>query len=85
MAEVMNEVIRLKDEVLFSADESGGGDVSGADTGNCSRRLHKIILGGRELTAPIKSTYEEQSRKGPRHNLDLSRKQWETPRLSFSQ
>ena len=29
----------------------------------------------------IKSTYEEQSRKGPRHNLDLSRKKWETPRF----
>ena len=28
---------------------------------------------------PIKSTYEEQSRKGPRHNLDHSRKKWETP------
>ena len=28
---------------------------------------------------PFKSTYEEQSRKGPRHNLDLSRKKWETP------
>ena len=27
----------------------------------------------------IKSTYKEQSRKGPRHNLDLSRKKWETP------
>ena len=27
------------------------------------------------------STYEEQSRKGPRHNLDLSRKKWETPRF----
>ena len=26
------------------------------------------------LSQPIKSTYEEQSRKGPRHNLDLSRK-----------
>ena len=26
------------------------------------------------LSRPIKSTYEEQSRKGPRHNLDLSRK-----------
>ena len=26
-----------------------------------------------------KSPYEEQSRKGPRHNLDLSRKKWETP------
>ena len=24
------------------------------------------------LSRPIKSTYEEQSRKGPRHNLDLS-------------
>ena len=24
------------------------------------------------LSQPIKSTYEEQSRKGPRHNLDLS-------------
>ena len=32
-----------------------------------------------------KSTYEEQSRKGPRHNLDLSRKKWETPRFSFPQ
>ena len=31
------------------------------------------------LSRPIKSTYEEQSRKGPRHNLDLSRKRWETP------
>ena len=33
------------------------------------------------LSRPIKSTYEEQSRKGPRHNLDLSRKKWETPRF----
>ena len=37
-----------------------------------------------------KSTYEEQSRKGPRHNLDLSQKSGkrpglETPRFSFSQ
>ena len=32
------------------------------------------------LSRPIKSTYyEEQSRKVPRHNLDLSRKKWETP------
>ena len=31
------------------------------------------------LSRPIKSTYEEQSQKGPRHNLDLSRKKWETP------
>ena len=31
------------------------------------------------LSRPIKSTYQEQSRKGPRHNLDLSRKKWETP------
>ena len=42
------------------------------------------------LSRPIKSTYEEQSRKGPRHNLDLSRKSGkhpglETPRFSFSQ
>ena len=43
------------------------------------------------LPRPIKSTYEEQSRKGPRHNLDLSRKVsgkppgLETPRFSFSQ
>ena len=41
------------------------------------------------LSRPIKSTYEEQSRKGPRHNLDLSRKKWETPGFgnpfSFSQ
>ena len=39
---------------------------------------------------PIKSTNEEQSRKGPRHNLDRSLKKWETPgletpRFSFSQ
>ena len=33
------------------------------------------------LSRPIKSTYEEQSRKGPRHNQDLSRKKWETPRF----
>ena len=31
------------------------------------------------LSRPLKSSYEEQSRKGPRHNLDLSRKKWETP------
>ena len=31
------------------------------------------------LSQPIKSTYEEQSRKGPQHNLNLSRKKWETP------
>ena len=31
------------------------------------------------LSRPIKSTYEEQSRKGPRHNLDLSRKKWGNP------
>ena len=43
------------------------------------------------LSRPIKSTYKEQSRKGLRHNLDLSRKKWETPpvleppRFSFSQ
>ena len=42
------------------------------------------------LSRPIKSTYEEQSRKGPRHNLDLSRKSGkhpalETPQFSFSQ
>ena len=43
------------------------------------------------LSRPIKSTYAEQSRKGPRHNLDPSRKKWETPRFgnppvfSFSQ
>ena len=33
------------------------------------------------LSRRLKSTYEEQSRKGPRHNLDLSRKKWETPRF----
>ena len=32
------------------------------------------------LSRPIKSTYEEQSRKGPRHNLDLSRKNGKPPR-----
>ena len=33
------------------------------------------------VSRPIESTYEEQSRKGPRHNLDLCRKKWETPRF----
>ena len=37
------------------------------------------------FSRPIKSTYGEQSRKGPRHNLDFSRKKWETPRLGISQ
>ena len=37
------------------------------------------------LFRPIKSTYEEQSLKGPRHNLDLSWEKGETPRFSFSQ
>ena len=43
------------------------------------------------LSRPIKGTYEEQSRKAPRHNLDLSQKKWETPgfgnpnQFSFSQ
>ena len=36
-------------------------------------------IGPFPLSQPIKSTYEEQSRKGPRHNLDHSRKKWETP------
>ena len=31
------------------------------------------------LSRSIKITYEEQSPKGPRHNLDLSPKKWETP------
>ena len=35
------------------------------------------------LSRPIKSTYEEQSRKGPRHNLDLSQT-WETPRFGLA-
>ena len=34
---------------------------------------------------PINSTYEERSRKGLRHNQDLSRKKWETPRLETPQ
>ena len=38
-------------------------------------------IGPFPLSRPIKSAYEEQSRKGPRHNLDLSRKKWETPRF----
>ena len=47
-------------------------------------------IGPFPLSRPINSTYEEQSRKGPRHNLDLSRKSGkppglETPRFSFSQ
>ena len=41
------------------------------------------------LSRPIKSTYEEQSRKGPWHNLDLSRESGkppglETPRFGLS-
>ena len=36
-------------------------------------------IGPFPLSRPIISTYEEQSRKGPRHNLDRSRKKWETP------
>ena len=36
-------------------------------------------IGPFPLSRPIISTYEEQSRKRPRHNLDLSRKKWETP------
>ena len=36
-------------------------------------------IGPFPLSRPIKSTYKEQSRKGPRHNPDLSRKKWETP------
>ena len=31
------------------------------------------------LSRLIKSTYEEQSRKGPRHNLDLSQKKVGNP------
>ena len=38
-------------------------------------------IGPFPLSRPIDSTYEEQSRKGPRHNLDLPRKKWETPRF----
>ena len=33
------------------------------------------------LSRPVKSAYEEQSRKGSRHNLDLPEKKWETPRF----
>ena len=36
-------------------------------------------IGPFPLSQPIISTYREQSRKGPRHNLDLSRRKWETP------
>ena len=36
------------------------------------------------LSRSIKSTYKEQSQKGPRHNLDLSRKKLETPRFGKS-
>ena len=34
------------------------------------------------LSRLFKSTYEEQSRKGLRHNLDLSRKKWKPPGLA---
>ena len=42
------------------------------------------------LSRPINGAYEEQSRKGLRHNLDLFRNKWKphrfgTPRFSFSQ
>ena len=37
------------------------------------------------LAQPIRSTYKEHSRKGPRHNQALSRRKWETPRFTFSQ
>ena len=37
------------------------------------------VLGNKARKHAYKSPYEEQSRKGPRHNLDLSRKKWETP------
>ena len=40
-------------------------------------------IGPFPLSRPIKSTNEEQCRKGPRHNLDRSRKKWETPRFGF--
>ena len=41
------------------------------------------------LSRPINSAYEEQSRKGPRHNLDLSRKKvgnppvWKLPNYRY--
>ena len=38
-------------------------------------------IGPFPLFRPVESTNEEQSRKGPRHNLDLSRKKRETPRF----
>ena len=38
-------------------------------------------IGPFPLSRPIDSAYEEQSRKAPRHNLDLSRKKWETPQV----
>ena len=34
------------------------------------------------FSRPINSAYREQSRKGLRHNLDLSRKKWETHRFA---
>ena len=49
------------------------------DSSEISRFVLFLFLG--LLTAPTR----EQSRKGLRHNLDLSRKKWETPRFSFSQ
>ena len=39
-----------------------------------SRFVPCLVLG-------LKSTYEEQSRKGPQHNPGLSRKKWENPRF----
>ena len=37
------------------------------------------------LSRPINSAYEEQSRKGLRHNLELSRNRLEIPRFSIAQ
>ena len=47
-----------------------------------SRFVLSLFLG--LLTDKLSSTYGEQSRKRPRHNPDLSRKKWETPRLGNS-
>ena len=54
-------------------------------SGNCAGIFP---IGPFPLPWLVNSTYEEQSRKGPRHNPDLSQKRWETspvwkPRVYF--
>ena len=42
-------------------------------------------IGPFPLSQPSRATYKDRSRKGPRHNQDLSRKKWETPQVGNPQ